>query len=452
MMRSELTGRRRLLISYALGAALSLVLGWVFPALGSTITYTYDELGRLTGAQYDNGGNLVYKLDPAGNRTLTQSSVDTTPPSIPTGLAGSAVAVNRINLTWSASTDAGSGVAGYRIYRGGSSIGTSPTTSYSDLTVVGSTSYTYTVAAYDYAGNPSGASSAVVVATPDITPPSVPSGLSGSAPNYFTVNLSWSASTDTGGSGLAGYHVYRNGGLVGNASSTSYADTTVAQATTYSYTVSAYDNAGNASAQSGAAPVTTPPVPDSIPPSKPTGLSASGASPTLVNLSWSVSTDTGGSGLAGYKVYKGGSLLTTTSATSYADIAVTGGNTYSYTVSAYDHAGNNSSQSTAATGTTPVGVPPTILGTPNPSFGGNYGVSWSVAPGTVVGHYNLKEQNLTSGGTITYSVTNNAMSFTKGGAEREFLYTVQACTSANVCGAFSTASLDETVCPSAGCL
>src|SRR5882724_8757288 len=88
MMRSELTRRRRLLISCALGAALSLVLGWVFPALGSTITYTYDELGRLTGAQYDNGSNLVYKLDPAGNRTLTQSSVDTTPPSVPTGLAG----------------------------------------------------------------------------------------------------------------------------------------------------------------------------------------------------------------------------------------------------------------------------------------------------------------------------------------------------------------------------
>jgi hypothetical protein len=34
-----------------------------------TVTYTYDEAGRLKAAAYDNGTNRAYTLDPAGNRT-----------------------------------------------------------------------------------------------------------------------------------------------------------------------------------------------------------------------------------------------------------------------------------------------------------------------------------------------------------------------------------------------
>src|SRR5262249_52214189 len=45
----------------------------------------------------------------------------------------------------------------------------------------------------------------------DTTAPSVPSGLSGSASSCTQVSLSWRASSDTGGSGLQGYRVFRNG-------------------------------------------------------------------------------------------------------------------------------------------------------------------------------------------------------------------------------------------------
>jgi hypothetical protein len=44
--------------------------------------------------------------------------------------------------------------------------------------------------------------------------------------------------------------VYRNGGPVGTAAATSYTDTGLTANTAYSYTVSAYDAAGNNSAQS----------------------------------------------------------------------------------------------------------------------------------------------------------------------------------------------------------
>jgi uncharacterized repeat protein (TIGR03806 family) len=76
------------------------------------------------------------------------------------------------------------------------------------------------------------------------------------------VDLRWNASTDTGGSGLAGYRVLRGGTQIAtvNAPTTTYADTAVAGGTQYSYTVRAFDAASpaNVSADSSAATVTTP--------------------------------------------------------------------------------------------------------------------------------------------------------------------------------------------------
>jgi len=89
----------------------------------------------------------------------------------------------------------------------------------------------------------------------DIDPPSVPTGLSGNPVSSSQVDLTWNASTDPpGGSGLAGYKVYRNGSPIGSTTLTSYSDTDLNPDTTYAYTVSAYDNATNESSQS------TPPV------------------------------------------------------------------------------------------------------------------------------------------------------------------------------------------------
>jgi chitodextrinase len=73
-----------------------------------------------------------------------------------------------------------------------------------------------------------------------------------------SVGLSWGASTDN--VGVAGYTVYRNGSPLGTtgSSATTYSDTTEAPSTSYSYTVDAFDAAGNHSAQSSPLPVTTP--------------------------------------------------------------------------------------------------------------------------------------------------------------------------------------------------
>lgn len=99
--------------------------------------------------------------------------------------------------------------------------------------------------------------------TPDEEPPSTPTNATATA-GSGQVDVAWSATTDN--VGVAGYTVYRDGAVLAtvNGSVLSYADTTVLPETTYSYTVDAFDAAGNHSAPSAPATVTTPPGPSTI--------------------------------------------------------------------------------------------------------------------------------------------------------------------------------------------
>lgn len=91
----------------------------------------------------------------------------------------------------------------------------------------------------------------------DQTAPSVPTGLAGVAASGSQIDLTWDPSTDTGGAGLAGYTVYRDGIQIDTVATESYSDTGLAQSTDYDYQVSAFDASGNHSAVSGAITVTT---------------------------------------------------------------------------------------------------------------------------------------------------------------------------------------------------
>src|SRR5262249_19263842 len=87
----------------------------------------------------------------------------------------------------------------------------------------------------------------------------------------------------------------------------------------------------------------------------PTGLTATGASVSQINLSWNASTAATGTTIGGYKVYVGGSLLVTTTGTgtTYSHTGLAPNTSYSYTVAAYNNVGGTSAQSTpAVTGTT----------------------------------------------------------------------------------------------------
>jgi chitodextrinase len=56
---------------------------------------------------------------------------------------------------------------------------------------------------------------------------------------------------------MTGYKVYRNGTQIATATTTSYSNTGLTASTAYTYTISAYDAAGNVSGQSVTASATT---------------------------------------------------------------------------------------------------------------------------------------------------------------------------------------------------
>jgi chitodextrinase len=80
----------------------------------------------------------------------------------------------------------------------------------------------------------------------DTTPPSAPSNLQASAGDA-KVSLSWGASSDN--VGVSGYRVYRDGNQIASVGqgTLAYTDTGLSNGTTYSYTVRAFDAAGNLS-------------------------------------------------------------------------------------------------------------------------------------------------------------------------------------------------------------
>jgi fibronectin type 3 domain-containing protein len=312
----------------------------------------------LTAKAYDQAGNAA-----TTTVTVKVSNSDTAPPPAPTGLSGTATSPTAIKLTWSASVDSGpnaSGVTKYNVLRNGVVVAQPTGTSYTDTTATANTAYSYTVQAVDGAGNVSASSNTTTVTTPpapDSTPPTTPTGLTATATSASQVNLTWKASTDSGGSGIAGYNVYRGSTKLNSTpiTATSYGDGTVTAGSTYSYTVEAVDGAGNKSAQSSAATATTPAAPDTTDPSTPTNLQAKAVSVSEVDLNWNASTDSGGSGLAGYNIYRDRIKINQdiVTDTSYKDTAVRSRTSYRYRVEAVDNAGNKSDKSGSESVTTP---------------------------------------------------------------------------------------------------
>ncbi len=97
---------------------------------------------------------------------------------------------------------------------------------------------------------------------------------------------------------------------------------------------------------------------DTQAPSTPTNLQATAQSYSQINLTWTASTDN--NSVSGYKIYRNGSQAGTSIATNYSDTGLSGSTAYTYRVSAYDSAGNESGQSTQAQATTPVA--PALIG------------------------------------------------------------------------------------------
>jgi mono/diheme cytochrome c family protein/chitodextrinase len=183
----------------------------------------------------------------------------------------------------------------------------------------------------------------------DTTAPSRPTNVVASASSGYPV-LTWSASTDN--VGVAGYIIYRStngtqGAEVGRTSASvrQWTETSFQEKVKYTYSLKAFDSAGNLSTLSALRGVTASQAPTV--PSLTLGLSSG-----KPQLNWTASTDN--VGVTGYVIYRSttggtGSEIARTSSLSFRDATAVARRQYTYNVRAIDAAGNLSARSTRRT-------------------------------------------------------------------------------------------------------
>jgi chitodextrinase len=176
------------------------VTGYVVSRAGTPVatpvTTSYVDTGLSAGTTYNY---TVAAQDATGNMSLNSTSAsatttgtgtgtgDTTRPSTPTGLTAAAAAgAPAIDLSWNASTD-NVGVTGYVVRRNGSPVATPVAARYADTGLFDGTTYRYSVAALDAAGNSSFLSTVASATTAGTPPPPPPTGVIPSTLGWYSI-------------------------------------------------------------------------------------------------------------------------------------------------------------------------------------------------------------------------------------------------------------------------
>jgi chitodextrinase len=316
---------------------------------------------------------------------------DVLAPSVPTTLSKLSSTQTTIRVAWTPSTD-NVGVTSYNLYRGGALAGTALVTDYTFSGLACGTSYALEVAATDAAGNTSGrraltAATSACSAGGDTAAPSLPGALSITGSTQSSIGVSWGASTDN--VGVTGYGLYRNNASTGSTLATSATFSGLACGSSYTLAVDAYDAAGNRSARRSLTGATSacPASTDTQAPSVPQGMAFTTITETSVGLTWLSSTDN--VGVAGYRLLRNGLSVATVSTPGYTYVGLSCGTSYSFTLEAYDAAGNvsNGAEATGTTSTAACSAPPPPpppppsggAGTINVAPGGNLDAAYSQA-------------------------------------------------------------------------
>jgi fibronectin type 3 domain-containing protein len=186
---------------------------------------TYADATAVNNTAYTYYVTAMGTTESAPSTSVTVTPVAITP-AVPTGLvptSGNA----QVSLSWTAAANAQS----YRVYRGGTLVGSPSTTNFIDTGLTNGTSYTYTVVSVN--GSAVSAASAGVSSTPMAPAPGAPTNLVGT-PGNNSATLTWTAVANA-----TSYKVYRGGVLLASPTTTTYLDSTALNGTPYSYWVTA---------------------------------------------------------------------------------------------------------------------------------------------------------------------------------------------------------------------
>ncbi|MBN2893594.1 MAG: fibronectin type III domain-containing protein [Bacteroidales bacterium] len=372
-------------------------------ALLTSVTGTSYNVTSLTAST--SYSFYVIAFDAAGNNSsasntvnvTTNSAPDTQAPTVPSSLVASDITQTTLNLSWNASSD-NVGVTGYDVYKNGALLASTANLSFTATGLTASTSYSFYVKAKDAAGNVSSASNTVNATTEDaggvtycdskgnsvsdewiqkvvLGTINNNSGANGGYADFtamsssivkgsnqtITITPGWSGTVYAEGYSVwidynqdgdftdAGEQVVSIAANKNTPNSASFVVSSSALNGNTRMRVSMSYNAIPASCGTfnyGEVEDYTVSISgdvDTQAPTAPTSLASGNVAQTEFDLTWTASTDN--IGVAGYKVYKNGSLLSTVTSTSVHVTGLTAGSTNSFYVKAFDAAGNESAQS-----------------------------------------------------------------------------------------------------------
>ncbi len=284
---------------------------------------------------------------------------DTTAPTVPTNLQSSSKTDSTVSLTWTAATD-NVGVTQYEIFRDQVKIGSTTGTNFQDNGLTPLTTYAYTIRAKDGSGNLSAASASLSVTTNATI-----------VNNTVTVYYKRGFATPYMHSRpMGGNWTTAPGTLMPVAELSDYNKLTIAIGSATQLEV-AFNNGGTiwddngkqnykfapgiwnyTPGLNGAPGVIAGGVPaDTVAPTTPSGLKASGITVSKATVSWTAARDN--VAVTSYDVLRDGTKIATVTTPTFVDETLASATRYVYTVIAKDAAGNLSASSAGLTVTTP---------------------------------------------------------------------------------------------------
>lgn len=384
-------------------------------------------LGYTNAGQQVPGNIIQVAFNSFANDQIFTGSTSTSTSVVLTAPSNSSTVSGIVPLAATATPGTGLSIANvtFKLTGAGvtSALKTDTSTPYTDSwnsANVANGTYTITAIATDSGGSTTQSAVTINVGNKQTaTTITAPTDISSPSQTTSSISLKWNASQDSGyaASNLT-YVISRNGTQIATttAGTTAYTDAGLSPNTTYSYTISASDPAGETSTSSAAFTQATLTL-NCQAPAAPASFSGTATAATSVNLSWNaVSPPSNSCTISHYVLERNGIAIAQPTNITYSDSAVSAASTYTYSVLAVTVDNTAGSASTvevttpAAQQTDPGPTAPSSL-TATALADTQINLVWTASTDSVAG---IKQYNILRNGTqvgIVAPTTGSVLSF-----------------------------------------